>query len=65
MKNKIKEDGAMSAAGPVATNAMGNSSSTAGTGGVDTFDPLMQKKKLRNIVKRKPLAGLKNGNGSV
>jgi hypothetical protein len=52
-KKTIKEDGV--AAG--ATNAMGASSSTAGTGGVDTYDPLMQKKKkkLREIIKRKPV----------
>ena len=42
----------------VPANAMGASSSTAGTGGIDTFDPLMgnkkKKKKLRAIVvKRK------------
>jgi hypothetical protein len=50
---KIKEDGE---GGGVPANAMGASSSTAGTGGIDTFDPLLQKKKkLRNIVTRKTL----------
>jgi hypothetical protein len=47
--DKLKEDG------EVAANAMGNSSSTAGTGGIDTFDPLLKKpkKKLRDILSRK------------
>jgi len=46
----IKEDGI--AAAPV--NAMGASSSTAGTGGIDTFDPLLlKKKKLRTILSRR------------
>ena len=45
----IKEDGI--AAAPV--NAMGASSSTAGTGGIDTFDPLFKKKKLRTILTRR------------
>jgi hypothetical protein len=46
--DKLKEDGE-------AANAMGNSSSTAGTGGIDTFDPLLKKpkKKLRDILSRK------------
>lgn len=50
---KIKEDGE----GGVPANAMGSSSSTAGTGGIDTYDPLLQnkKKKLRNIITRKSL----------
>jgi hypothetical protein len=55
-KKNIKEDGeAFSSTTPV--NSMGNSSSTAGTGGVDTYDPLMQKKKkkLRDIIRRKPV----------
>ena len=49
--DKLKEDGAAA----VATNNMGTSSSTAGTGGIDTFDPLLQKpkKKLRDIISRK------------
>jgi hypothetical protein len=53
----LKEDGA------VAVNAMGTSSSTAGTGGIDTFDPLLQKpkKKLRDVLSRKLPVGL---NGS-
>ena len=34
------------------TNMMGNSSSTAGTGPIDTFDPLMKNKK-KNLAKRK------------
>ena len=51
-KENIKED--TSGAGPVAANAMGNSSSKAGTGGIDTYDPLLRsKKKLRDIIKRK------------
>jgi hypothetical protein len=56
-KENIKEDGAaMAAASPVPANAMGNSSSKAGTGGIDTYDPLLRsKKKLRDIVKRKPV----------
>jgi hypothetical protein len=53
-KENIKED--TSGAGPVAANAMGNSSSKAGTGGIDTYDPLLRsKKKLRDIIKRKPV----------
>lgn len=48
----LKEDGIASA--PV--NAMGGSSSTSGTGGIDTFDPLLKKpKKLRVILSRKTL----------
>lgn len=49
----LKEDGVA----PAATNAMGGSSSTAGTGGIDTFDPLMKKpkKKLREMITRKTL----------
>jgi hypothetical protein len=55
----VKEDGGMMSVGVagVPTNAMGSSSSTAGTGGIDIIDPLMQKKnkkKLREIIKRKP-----------
>lgn len=55
-KKIVKEDGeAFSSTTPV--NQMGSSSSTAGTGGVDTYDPLMQKKKkkLRDIIRRKPV----------
>lgn len=45
----------------VPVNVMGSSSSTAGTGGIDTFDPLLKKnkmisrtpKKLRNILSKK------------
>jgi len=56
MTKKLKEDGIA----PVATNAMGTSSSKAGTGPVDTFDPLLlkTKKKLRDVapmLKRKPV----------
>lgn len=55
MKKEIKEEGeAFSSTTPV--NAMGSSSSTAGTGGIDTYDPLMKmkkKKSLRQIVARK------------
>lgn len=48
----------------VPANAMGTSSSTAGSGGVDTYDPLLKlrdgkKKKLRDILKRKTLEGMK------
>lgn len=52
--DKLKEDG------EVAANAMGNSSSTVGTGGIDTFDPLLKKpkKKLREILSRKLPAGV-------
>ena len=55
MDNKLQEDA--TAASAVPANAMGTSSSTAGTGGIDTYDPLMQtkKKKLRDIIARKPL----------
>jgi hypothetical protein len=48
--SNIKEDG------EVAVNNMGASSSTAGTGGIDTFDPLLKlkkPKKLRDIISRK------------
>jgi hypothetical protein len=49
-----KEPKVFEETGAVPVNAMGSSSSTAGTGGVDTFDPLMKtkKKKLRDIIKR-------------
>ena len=58
MTKEIKEDGGLGPAAFASTtpaNAMGGSSSTAGTGGIDTYDPLMQKKKkpLRSILKRK------------
>lgn len=57
----IKEDMGVASAVPV--NAMGTSSSVAGSGGIDTFDPLMKiikrkspvqtvKKKLRDIIKK-------------
>jgi hypothetical protein len=58
--DKLKEDG--SAASVVPANAMGSSSSTAGTGGIDTYDPLLKMnkgKKLRDIIKRKTLSDLK------
>jgi hypothetical protein len=53
--SKIKEDMAAVGVAGVPTNNMGTSSSTAGTGGIDTYDPLLlkKKKKLRDIVKRK------------
>jgi hypothetical protein len=57
MTKQIKEDGeggvAFSSSTPV--NAMGASSSVAGRGGIDTYDPMLAKKKkpLRSIVKRK------------
>jgi hypothetical protein len=42
-------------------NAMGGSSSTAGTGGIDTFDPLLKKpkKKLSEIITRKTLENIR------
>jgi hypothetical protein len=48
----------------VPANAMGGSSSTAGTGGIDTYDPLLQKskKKLRTIVTRKTLSDIRGRN---
>ncbi len=52
MVDNLKED-ASAAFAPAATNAMGGSSSTAGTGPIDTVDPLLKKKKLRQIVRRK------------
>ena len=51
MVNKVlKEDGSA-----IPANAMGASSSSAGTGAIDTFDPkigttMVRKKKLREIV---------------
>jgi len=53
--NTIKEDGGTVSAVPA--NAMGTSSSVAGTGGIDTYDPLLKKpkKKLRDILRRKPV----------
>jgi hypothetical protein len=57
--DNLKEDGVVSA---VPANAMGGSSSTAGTGGVDTFDPLLNQKKkknLRSIVTRKTLEDIR------
>ena len=56
MKKEIKEDGGVAFSSNVPANAMGSSSSTAGRGGIDTYDPLMKlkgKKKLRDIVRRK------------
>lgn len=35
------------------TNAMGTSSSTAGTGPIDTFDPLLFKKMKKKMIRRK------------
>jgi hypothetical protein len=60
--NDITEDATASA---IPANVMGTSSSTPGTGAIDTYDPLLKKKKnLRSIVlKRKTLQDLKNGNG--
>jgi hypothetical protein len=57
---KLKEDG--EAAG--APNVMGTSSSTAGTGGIDTLDPLLKKpkKKLREIMTRKTLEDIRGSN---
>ena len=55
-KINIKEDGGAGAGGSaVPANAMGGSSSTAGTGGIDTYDPLMS----RMMQKRKPPKGLR------
>ena len=59
---KIKEDGEGGSASPFAggPNAMGGSSSTAGTGGIDTFDPLLKKKKkLRSMITRKTLEDIR------
>lgn len=61
MANNVKEDAMVS---NVPVNAMGASSSTAGSGGVDTYDPLLKlrdgkKKKLRDILKRKTLEDMK------
>lgn len=43
MKKKLKEE--------APTNSMGSSSSVASTGSIDTFSPVMKKKKkLRNII---------------
>lgn len=54
----VKEEDSANFAG-AATNIIGGSSSTAGTGPIDTIDPLLKsKKKLRAIVARKPLGGL-------
>jgi hypothetical protein len=53
MKN-IKEDGIA----PAAVNAMGSSSSIAGSGGIDMYDKQLKtnkKKPLRNIIKRKSM----------
>jgi hypothetical protein len=48
--NPLTEDGVAA----VATNAMGTSSSTAGTGPIDTYDPLLnKKKKLNDILRRR------------
>ena len=48
-KEKIKEDSM------VPVNCMGASSSAQGTGGIDTFDPLLRKKKtprkLRDVLR--------------
>ena len=53
--NNLKEDG------EGAANAMGDSSSTAGTGGIDTFDSLLKKpkKKLSEIITRKTLEDIR------
>lgn len=54
--NRLNEDGIA----PSPANAMGGSSSTAGTGGIDTFDPLLKKrKKLSAIVTRKTLGEIR------
>jgi hypothetical protein len=56
----IKEDGESASPFAGAPNAMGGSSSTAGTGGIDTFDPLLKKKKkLRSMVTRKTLEDIR------
>lgn len=46
--NKMKEDATAASTTPV--NSMGTSSSTAGAGGIDTYDPLL---KIRKMLKRK------------
>jgi hypothetical protein len=58
----IKEDGESASPFAGAPNVMGGSSSTPGTGGVDTFDPLLQKKKkkkLREVITRKTLEDIR------
>ena len=65
---RLREQGeAASAASVMPTNSMGGSSSTAGTGGIDSFDPLMssKKQKLSSIVKRKSLKDISNGKKRV
>ena len=52
-------------ASAIPANCMGASSSTHGTGGIDTFDPLMKMKKISRlsdiIGKNKPLKNIKKG----
>ena len=60
MDKNVEEDAGSASAVPA--NAMGGSSSAAGTGGIDTFDPklkLNKGKKLRDIIQRKQLSDLK------
>lgn len=56
MNKYLNEDA--TAASVIPANIMGTSSSTAGTGSIDTIDPLLKTKKLRSIVKRKTLQDL-------
>ena len=54
MKSKqLKEDGI--------ANVMGTSSSTPGTGAIDTIDPFLKKtkKKLSSVITRKPLEDIR------
>jgi hypothetical protein len=47
----------------VPVNAMGSSSSTVGSGKIDTYDPILsktKKKPLRNMIKRKTLEVIHN-----
>jgi len=68
--DKLKEDdggggGAVGTAGGASTNVMGNSSSKSGTGGIDTFDPLIKfkkPKKLRDIMTRRTLEDIRGAN---
>jgi len=53
--NMLEDMGGMGGGEPA--NAMGSSSSIAGSGGIDTYDPLLRLKKqpLRSLLKRKML----------
>ena len=71
---KVNEDGIASVASAVPTNSMGASSSAAGSGGINMFDPVMKVKRqdplkgakqhiaksLGQLMKRKSLQALRN-----